>query len=99
MVYTCSEGNRIEAHRLRTAFMKGVITARIDAFRFHGLRRHTFATRLVQSGIDIYKVQKLLGHRDVKTTQRYAHQYPESLRDGVDILDTPPEAQKRLAQF
>lgn len=31
---------------------------------------------------------KLLGHKDVTTTQRYAHHYPESLRDGVDILDT-----------
>ena len=37
-------------------------------------------------GIDLYKVQKLLGHRDNKTTQRYAHHYPESLRDGVDAL-------------
>ena len=31
---------------------------------------------------------KLLGHEDVSTTQRYAHHYPESLRDGVEILDS-----------
>ena len=53
---------------------------------FHDLR-HTFATRLVQSGIDLYKVQRLLGHKSPIMTQRYAHHYPESLRDGVEILD------------
>lgn len=54
--------------------------------RFHDLR-HTFATRLVQSGIDLYKVSKLLGHKSIKETERYAHHYPESLRDSVNILD------------
>ena len=61
--------------------------AGIPHVRFHDLR-HTFATRLIQSGIDLYKVAKLLGHRDIRTTQRYAHHYPESLRDGVGALDT-----------
>ncbi|HKP00990.1 MAG TPA: tyrosine-type recombinase/integrase, partial [Nitrospiraceae bacterium] len=49
--------------------------------------RHTFATRLVQAGVDLYKVQRLLGHKSPMMTQRYAHHYPESLRDGVEILD------------
>jgi hypothetical protein len=40
-----------------------------------------------QKGVDLYKVAKLLGHADISTTQRYAHHYPESLRDGVEILD------------
>ncbi|HET6675963.1 MAG TPA: tyrosine-type recombinase/integrase, partial [Nitrospiraceae bacterium] len=53
---------------------------------FHDLR-HTFATRLVQAGVDLYKVQRLLGHKSPAMTQRYAHHYPESLRDGVEILD------------
>lgn len=83
---------------LRRDFTCALKQARIEGFRFHDLR-HTFATRIVQRGIDLYKVQKLLGHRDVKTTQRYAHHYPESLRDGVGILDSPTEASKQLAQF
>ena len=48
---------------------------------------HTFATRLVQSGVELYKVQRLLGHKSPLMTQRYAHHYPESLRDGVESLD------------
>jgi integrase len=54
--------------------------------RFHDLR-HTFATRLVQAGVELYKVQRLLGHKSPMMTQRYAHHYPESLRDGVEVLD------------
>ncbi len=34
------------------------------------------------------KISKLLGHKDIKTTQRYAHHCPDSLRDGVEILET-----------
>ncbi len=66
--------------------MKAVKKAGLEDFRFYDLR-HTFATRLVQAGIDIYKVGKLLGHKDIRMTQRYAHHYPENLRDGVELLD------------
>ena len=59
----------------------------INDFSWHGLKR-TFATRLAHKGLDIYKISKLLGHADVRTTQkRYAHHCTESLRIGVDILD------------
>jgi len=59
--------------------------AGIPDFRFHDLR-HTFATRLVQRGVHLYKVQRLLGHKTQHMTQRYAHHSPESLREGVDVL-------------
>jgi integrase len=47
----------------------------------------SFATRLIQAGVELYKAQPLLGHKSPIMTQRYAHHYSESLRDGVEMLD------------
>jgi site-specific recombinase XerD len=60
--------------------------AKITDFKLHDLR-HTFATRLAQSGIDLYMISRLLGHKDIKMTQCYAHHCPDSLRNGVEVLD------------
>jgi site-specific recombinase XerD len=86
-IFSTSSHTQILPRNLNRAFYKAIAKAKIEKFRFHDLR-HTFATRLVQAGIDLYKVSKLLGHKDISTTQRYAHHSPESLREGVDILDT-----------
>ena len=86
-VFFNGAGNMIDAGKLKATFIDAVKKSGIQNFRFHDLR-HTFATRLVQRGVDLYKVSKLLGHADISTTQRYAHHYPESLRDGVEVLDT-----------
>jgi integrase len=71
---------------LRAAYKQALKKACIEDFRFHDLR-HTFATRLVQNGVDLYKVKELLGHKTLTMTTRYAHHYPESLRASVEILD------------
>ena len=63
--------------------------ADVKGFRFHDLR-HTFATRLVQAGADIYTVQKLGRWKTIQMVMRYAHHYPESLRAGIEILDRVP---------
>jgi integrase len=72
---------------IRAAFAKALEKAEITEFRPHDMR-HTFATRLVQNGVDLYKVKELLGHKAISMTMRYAHHYPESLRSSVAVLDT-----------
>lgn len=76
----------ISGSSVRHAFDKVVEKVNLKDFRFHDLR-HTFATRLVQNGVDLYKVKELLGHKTITMTMRYAHHYPESLRSSVEVLD------------
>jgi integrase len=56
--------------------------AGLSDFRLHGLRHH-FASTLVSAGYDLLVVQKLLTHKDAKTTQRYAHLAPGALKEAA----------------
>ena len=85
-VFWSEAGTPLDGPNLRRAFRSALKKAKIEDLHFHDLR-HTFATRIVQVGVDLYKVQRLLGHKSPQMTQRYAHHYPESLRDGVDALE------------
>jgi integrase len=76
----------ISVRSLREAFDMTLKKAGLKDFHFHDLR-HTFATRLIQNGVDLYKVKELLGHKTITMTMRYAHHYPESLRSSVEVLD------------
>ncbi|MDB5190464.1 MAG: tyrosine-type recombinase/integrase [Segetibacter sp.] len=53
---------------------------------FHGLR-HSFATHLLEKGIDVKFIQELLGHFDIKTTMRYIHVRKEQLVNIVSPID------------
>lgn len=53
---------------------------------FHTLR-HTYASWLVMKGVDLYTVQKLMGHKDLKMTQRYAHLSPNKFTEAIKVLD------------
>ncbi len=77
----------ISVRSLREAFDSALTKAGIADFHFHDLR-HTFATRIVQKGGDLYRVKELLGHKTINMTARYAHHCPESLRSCVMALDS-----------
>ncbi len=51
--------------------------------RLHDLR-HSFASFLVNAGRTLYEVQHLLGHTQIKTTQRYSHLSKETLLDAAN---------------
>lgn len=89
-VFPSSVGTKIDQGNLRRAFSKARERAGIDDLTFHDLR-HTYATRQVQGGTDLYKVQMLLGHKTPQMTQRYAHHSTDSLADTIDVLDCQRE--------
>lgn len=53
---------------------------------FHTLR-HTYASWLVMSGVDLYTVQRLMGHSTISMTERYSHLAPDHLKKAVRMFE------------
>jgi integrase len=85
-VFCDNQGKPYSPFRVSMSFKRATERARIENLRFHDLR-HDFASRLVQSGVPIFTVKELLGHKDLRMTTRYSHLSPENLREAVSVLD------------
>ena len=97
-VFPNTEGHRIVTSNLLRAYRRVVKKSGIAKLRFHDLR-HTFASRLVQSGADLFSVQKLGRWKNTSMVMRYAHHYPESLRKTIEMMDQEkPAIITKLAQ-
>lgn len=85
LVFHTKTGKRIH---YRAIWLRLKSTAELrDEIRPHDLR-HTFASRLASSGqVDIYTIQKLLGHKTISMTQRYAHLMDNVLRGGLETAE------------
>jgi len=75
---------RSAQHIFDKAVRNAGITKKIS---IHGLR-HTFATHLLENGIDIRYIQSLLGHTSIRTTERYTHVARQSVLQIKSPLDT-----------
>ena len=60
---------------------------------FHTLR-HTFASWLVEQGVDLYSVKELMGHGTLAMTERYSHLAPDTLRRAVKKLESSMDKSK-----
>jgi len=69
--------------RFGNAQRKAGITNKI---RFHDLR-HSFASNYMMNGGNVFDLQKLLGHTDIKMTMRYAHLTPDHLQSSIKFMD------------
>jgi integrase len=82
-VFVNSKGEKLKGNYLSQCFHQSAQDANLDdKLNFHSLR-HTFASWLVQSGVGIYEVQKLLGHSSIAVTQVYAYLSENELHGAV----------------
>ena len=84
------QGGKRHLHQtiLQRAFKQAKVEARITKpVSFHSLR-HTFATHLLESGVNVRTIQALLGHRSLGSTQRYVHVAGDYLRQTRSPLDS-----------
>jgi site-specific recombinase XerD len=98
-----SGGQRREISRTYEKVIKDLgfnesVTDRRDKVVFHTLR-HTYASWLVQQGVDLYVVKDRLGHSTMAMTERYSHLSPGNAEQTVktieDFLDQP-ESEKKI---
>ena len=73
--------DQIENRFKRVTEMMGID----DTVTIHTLR-HTFGSRLVQKGVHIQTVSKLMNHSNLQVTMRYAHLAPSNLESAVEVL-------------
>jgi len=70
-IFPPEPGAKRERQRVDKSFDTVLEMAGIEDFRFHDLR-HTFASWYMMNGGDLYALANILGHRNIKMTERYA---------------------------
>ena len=70
---------------IKTTWTNILKRAKLKDLRFHDLR-HTFASYCLQGGLDLYTTSKLLGHKNIQTTTRYAHFELEHLKKATNQM-------------
>jgi len=71
---------------IKTAAKKAAINKHVTCHTF----RHSFATHMLEDGVNIRVVQDMMGHADVKTTEIYTHVMEKDINAVISPLDTLP---------
>jgi integrase len=101
----CPRTRRLGRHHVHAgSVQRAVARAGVGAGLTHAMHchtfRHSFATHLVERGVDIRSVQQLLGHQSLETTMIYTHvarQGVASVTSPLDLLPDVAEADVQAA--
>jgi len=83
-LFLSSRRTRISRSTIHSLVKKHLLAAGLDSTRYSSHKlRHTAATLMLKSGVDVRTLQELLGHEHLNTTQIYTHVENSSLRDAA----------------
>ena len=86
LIFTRPDGKKLDIGHFNRQFQSLQKKAKIgNIIKFHDLR-DTYASHFMMNGGNIFTLQKLLGHTDIKTTMIYAHLSPDYLLDSRNIV-------------
>jgi len=86
-VFESERGGKLSTRTAQKVFQNSLKKTKIKKeATFHSLR-HSFATHLLENGVDIRYVQELLGHQNIRTTQQYTQVTNPKLKNIKSPLD------------
>jgi integrase len=86
LVFCTPVGNSIALETLRTWYLGALKRAGLPAIRWHDLRASCI-TVLLDQGVDLLTIQRIVGHRDLATTRRYVGKTPAAMAAAAGRLE------------
>ena len=85
LLFPDPDGNEFTRQEFYKYFNEAVQGRHIEDFVAHDMR-HTYASHLVQKGVNLVVLQQLLGHETLEMVKRYAHLAPNNLTEAAQVL-------------
>lgn len=83
-LWVTQSGSQLQYSGLRQIMRRRAIDAGIEPPSLHSFRRY-FALQMLRSGVDIFSLQKLMGHSDIQILRRYLQQTEEDIRSAHEL--------------
>ncbi len=84
-VFSRNDGSHLSCDSLYDQFKSDQMKAHVRIISIHDMR-HTYASHYMMNGGNIYDLKELLGHANIKTTERYAHLAPAHLASKASMV-------------
>jgi len=98
-VFTNKKGHKLLPNSVRYELVRTAERAQIPSLTEVHALRHTFASHMLMSGVDLPTVQKLMGHTRIETTMVYTHQTTDHLKEAMEKLHLAPKEDNKVVRI